>query len=239
MQTLPAQLPRWQSVLAVQRFPSAHRAQPTSAPPQSRSVSVPSVTPSAHCGVVAQAPLRQIAVAQSLVVLQAVPTGHPEHVPPQSTPSSVPSCRPSSQEGALHDFAAEQSRPVAQSLSAAQAAPAPQPGHSPPQSTAVSLWFSTWSEQLAAAHVPALQCLDAQSSFTAQFWPAAQRAAHPPPQSMSPSVPLRMPSLQLAGAPFVGQLGPGQSSRLHVVRPSASAQLWQMPPIHWAGATQS
>jgi hypothetical protein len=108
--------------------------------------------PSAHSGVVAQEPLLQMLVAQSLARLHGLPTPQPGQVPPpQSISTSAPSRRPSSHDGTLQRWLAEQIKPLAQSVSAPQAAPALQRvEQSPPQSTSASLPFWIPSLQLGA-----------------------------------------------------------------------------------------
>jgi hypothetical protein len=92
--------PVWQSEFIAQNalFPQG----PHCGPPQSRSVSVPSQTPSEQVGVPQTPPTHGPSLAQSRRLLwHALPAGHGAHAgPPQSMSVSVPSFTPSWQVGA-------------------------------------------------------------------------------------------------------------------------------------------
>jgi hypothetical protein len=108
-------------------------------PPQSTSVSLPSLIPSVHvAGRQMSVVGSQSLVVQSELTRQPCRGGQAVQVPPpQSTPVSVPSSTPSlhvgtTQAWSMHAFAA-------QSRFRLHALPTEHPGHSPPpQSTAVS-----------------------------------------------------------------------------------------------------
>src|SRR5690606_25123451 len=89
-----------------------------------------------------------------------------------------------------------------------QAVPAGQPGQSPPQSTPTSLPSITPLVHSIGRQTLPMQMFDAQSRGSMHASPLPQGAQVPPPQSMSVSLPLRMPSTQAPG--------------------------WQKPPVHVA-----
>jgi hypothetical protein len=152
-----SQTPEVQSAGTAQERPFAHLL--GQEPPQSTSVSVPSLTPSAQpaashrCVEALQTP-----EVQSVGAAQPSPFAHvfpwaTQVVPPQSTPVSVPFCSPSVQLGVAQSFEALQ-KPELQSVGAAQPSPSahvfPWATQVAPQSTPVSLPFFTPSVHVGA-----------------------------------------------------------------------------------------
>jgi hypothetical protein len=87
--------------------------------------------------------------------------------------------------------------PLAQFAAAPQAFPSPHfVAQVPPQSTSDSAPFFTASEHVGTWHVPPTHTLLWHSEATEQYRPSLQ-ARQSPPQSMSVSLPLRWPSLQV------------------------------------------
>src|SRR5205814_8859664 len=95
-QTLFVHTPRAQSESAAQPLPRGHFAHV--GPPQSTSVSMPSLRPFAQ-GDAAHLPLVQVALAQSAPATQLRPSGQPGQLPPQSRSDSVPFLTPSVHDG--------------------------------------------------------------------------------------------------------------------------------------------
>ena len=152
-----------------------------------------------------------------------------QSAPPQSASVSRPLRTPSVQLGARQNPFTH--TPLSQSATAPQSWPGSQPRQSPPQSTSLSLPFRTLSSQPDAAQSPAVQTPESQSVASPQTWPAAHVGHSPPPQSMPVSVPLSVPSKQVAG------IGAQTPSGQKVLRQSApteqswpSAQGAQEPP---------
>jgi hypothetical protein len=87
------QTPLAQSEANAQLFPSEQGEQ---VPPQSTSVSFPSLALSVHVGW-AQTPPVQVLLVQSAPLAHFFPSSQREQVPPQSTSVSLPSCFPSAQ----------------------------------------------------------------------------------------------------------------------------------------------
>jgi hypothetical protein len=118
----------------VHAFVGAHFGQIV--PPQSRSVSMPLRSPSAHVLSV-QIVAVQNPLLQSVGVLQVEPFSQAGHlVPPQSSPVSVPLWVESPQLGALHLLFSQ--TPLSQSPPNVQRRPSAHPLHEPPQSMSVS-----------------------------------------------------------------------------------------------------
>jgi hypothetical protein len=90
--TLEVQLPEVQSAGNEHALPVAHFAH---VPPQSTSVSDPSLTLSVHPSTHAE--FRQVCESQSVLTVHAEPAGQAPQLPPQSTSVSVPLIRPSKQ----------------------------------------------------------------------------------------------------------------------------------------------
>jgi hypothetical protein len=192
----PEQTPLWQSPATVQ---SPFVAQPLQVPPpQSTSVSAPLRVVSAQLGAW-HTPPEQTLLWQSPPVPHCLPVAQLPQLPPQSTSLSLPFRTPSLQLAASQlpprHTPLWQSSPVRQSALVAHLA-----AQLPPQSVSDSLPFFTES-----LHVGARQVLGvpkhtrlAQSSATRHVLPSAQSAQLAPPQSVSVSVPFRLPSLQLA-----------------------------------------
>jgi hypothetical protein len=193
-------------------LPSAHlrfAGAPAHEPPQSRSVSVPFVTPSvqaagAHVPAAPQTPL-----AQSPPPPHFLPSAHlrlvgaAAHVPPQSTSVSLPFSTVSVQPAAAHSLVAVGHTRLLQSLAMTQALPASHAGQDElPQSMSVSLPFLMPSVQVGAWHSPPMQFPPWQSVPSRQALLAAQ-AGQPesaPPQSTSVSVPFRTLSVHVRAA---------------------------------------
>ena len=122
-------------------------AQGEQVPSQSRSLSVPFLTPSVQDGA-AHCPLTQFAEVQSPAMLQAAFGAHFMHDPPQSVSLSSPSLIPSVQDGAAQT-PDEQTKPDKQSLLVAHLAMAWHlVEHDPPQSTSDSVPFLSVSVQV-------------------------------------------------------------------------------------------
>jgi hypothetical protein len=85
-----------------------------------------------------------------------------------------------------------------QSVSTAQPALTAHGAHKPPQSTSLSPLFKMVSTQLAGTQMCCWQRALAQSPLTEQLFPLAHAVPLVPPQSVSVSSPLRVPSLLLA-----------------------------------------
>jgi hypothetical protein len=145
------QKPLRQSVLIRQRWPGEQRRHAGSLPPQSKSVSVPSITPSPH---EMQTPFRQLLLIQSLACEQRKRSRQrwqAGSLPPQSMSVSLPSTTPSPH---------EMQTPFAQlllmqSVGCRQAVRSGQRGQVfPPQSTPVSAPFWIRSVQLDTAQRP-------------------------------------------------------------------------------------
>src|SRR5262245_25773573 len=98
-------------------------------PPQSLSVSLPSLAPSMHCVATQTLPALQVPLAQSLPLLQDAPTLQvlPQE-PPQSTSVSVPFLRPSWHWSATQVRLTALQKWLMQSLLLRQALLIPQPG---------------------------------------------------------------------------------------------------------------
>ncbi len=197
-QQLPsAQKPEAQSPAVAQCWPWPHREH---APPQSTSVSLPSLPPLLHVPALQIWP-RHTALRQSAPFVHPRPSAHfCAHDPPQSTALSPPSCLPSQQ--VLHVPTGALQQPFdAQSPATVQASPSAQDPHAPPpQSTAVSLPFFTPSEQLGVqddpSHAPPAQSDPCLQPFVGPHF------AHAPPQSTSVSLPFFTPSPQAGTAHF-------------------------------------
>jgi hypothetical protein len=157
-----SQVPEVQSAETAQERPGPHVFPWATqvAPPQSTSVSMPFLKPSAQPGA-AQRRVEglQNPEVQSVGAAQPIPFAHvfawaTQVAPPQSTPVSVPFFSPSVQLGVAHSFEALQ-KPEVQSVGAAQPIPS---AHvfpwatqvAPPQSTPVSLPFFTPSVHVGA-----------------------------------------------------------------------------------------
>jgi hypothetical protein len=192
-----------QSALCTHFCLSAHGMQV--APPQSTSVSSPSITPSVQWLVwqVCMSAWHQVLV-QSLPEMHALPSPHVEQVPPpQSTSVSAPSLRPSPHWLATHTSVIELQKPLLQSASLRHlSASAHGEQSGPPQSTSVSPGSSLafWHDD--ETHSPAAEhCMDAQSPFATHICPTLQRVAQvAPPQSMSVSPPSSRPSVHVDAA---------------------------------------
>jgi hypothetical protein len=109
-------------------FPSGHAAQMP--PPQSTSVSLPSLTWSSHVEATqVPEPMSHTVDAQSRVSLQSLPTAQAAQVPPpQSTSVSLPSLTPSAHSDGTH-LSATQVRPTLQSPSSRHCTQTPLPLH--------------------------------------------------------------------------------------------------------------
>jgi hypothetical protein len=196
---VPSQVPFRQSVLTKQASVALQRKH-AFGPPQSRSVSVPFVTPSLQLGAMQTLPV-QTPLVQSVGALQALPSMHALQPlpPPQSTSVSVPFFTVSLQAGATQTLPVQ--TPLPQSVPATHALPTMQREQplAPPQSTSVSLPFFTVSLQAGAMQTLFVQTLLAQSAATTQTLPFAHVGQPlPPPQSVSVSVPFFTVSMQLA-----------------------------------------
>jgi hypothetical protein len=133
------------------------------------------------------------------------PVGVSQYRPlPQSASCSHPAHVPRSQ------------KPVAQSAALWQCLPAGHAGHGPPQSTSLSPSSCTPSEQVAAAHVPAMQTSPFVQSLAVLHptqWPSPSHTEPPPPVQGVPSG--RFPVPQVEPGPHVaaahGFVDAGQS----------------------------
>jgi hypothetical protein len=234
MHTPLLQLGTSQSLMTPQWALAGQGRQP--GPPQSTSLSLPSVTPSTQVGSgSAHAPLRQTAVMQSSQLLQAWSTPHGlQSCEPQSVAASSSSRTPSLQWGAGSTHSAW----VREHTQPAQSRPArqwPSMGHGgqtrPPQSTSLSSPSFTPSLHAAggALHCPFTQPREAQSAGTWHSWPSTQRAAQTgPPQSTSLSVPSTRVSAHASAHTPDRHAPPLQSLALLQARPSP--QPLQLPP---------
>jgi hypothetical protein len=203
-------------------------------PPQLRSVSVPLRTMSVQSACWQMPPVQTPLVQLAPLVPHPCPSRHRRsgrHMPPQLTSVSVPFLMLS----AVHDGGLQV--PFVPQTPLTQSSPPPHPWpsmhrlpmatHGPPQSMPVSVSFLTPSMQLggaqmrgeAAGHEPLMQ-----SELPRHCLPLPQTGQEAPPQSMSVSVPLRIPSVQL---------GAWQS-------PPMQFPLWQstpiehgLPGVHW------
>jgi hypothetical protein len=170
-----------QSAGTLQPWPVAHLV--LHEPPQSTSVSLPSLAPSRHafatqrCVVVLQK-----ALAQSAAALQPRPVAHfVLHEPPQSTSLSVPFLTPSLHESATQRCDVVLQTPLVQSPPAEHPPPvAHLVAHVPPQSTSVSLPSLTPSWQALATQrcVEVLQKVLVQSAAMLQPLPVAHLEVH-------------------------------------------------------------
>ncbi len=197
-QTPAEQLVLEQSAPTLQVLPLAHLA--AQLPPQSISLSLPFLIPSAQVGSAVQIPVTQLVLVQSVPARQVLPLAQSAaQLPPQSTSVSVPFFTPSVQVGAgaaqtpAEQLVLEQSALTPQVLPLAHLA-----AHVPPQSTSLSLPFLIPSVQVGSAvQIPATQLVLVQSVPARQVLPLAQSAAQLPPQSTSVSVPFFTPSVQV------------------------------------------
>ena len=161
------QSPLWQSELLEQALLLAHL--PQTSPPQSMSVSKPSLfpLPQETVGVAVTQTLvvlLQMPVVQSLLIEQILPTAHLGQLfkPPQSMSVSNPFCDRSEQDAGTSDdpqMLAVQ-MPEAQSPGKEQAWPVAHGLHEPPQSISVSDPFFTLSVQVGGTQLPAEQKFD-------------------------------------------------------------------------------
>jgi hypothetical protein len=170
-----------QSLPAVHASPSAHVGQ--SAPPQSTSLSKPSLSKLVQLGA-RQVPPWQAPDVQSPWRKQCWPSPQGEQAPPQSASLSVPFCTVSVHDGSAQRLATHD--PVRQSVAAEQIAPMGHGGHSaPPQSMSVSPM--SWLRLLHAAEgqAPATQATPLGQAVPVTHSHAAQL----PPQSTPVSLP--------------------------------------------------
>jgi hypothetical protein len=198
VQKLPVQTPLKQSSWTWQFHPTLHFV--GHEPPQSTSVSEPSFAVLWHGET--HTALTQKVLAQSEPTPHFLSSAHFfVHEPPQSVSVSEPSVVV-----LLHG---ETHTPLLQEV-LAQSVPAPHFmssahafGHEPPQSTSASPPLATWSSQLGIvqtlpvhpAFVQVLHTPLRQSLSCTHIWSSAHLLLHDPPQSMSVSSPLVMPSV--------------------------------------------
>jgi hypothetical protein len=145
-------------------------------------------------------PALQWPLVQSCAEVHTLPSAHGGHWAPQSTSVSVPFLIMSVQLG-VAQWPAEQTRLMHWGPDV-QVRPFAHGMHivAPPQSTSPSLPFFTLSLHVGAWQVIAVQTWLLQSSGAAHARPSMQGGQTSPPQSVSVSVPLLMPSLQVFAA---------------------------------------